>query len=334
MTNSGLTTELPKWLMMLTGLTLVLRVAVTTFEIEHPPAPKAQVMWRAVFDTLNPEPQSGKLRLYYFMAGWCGSCKKLEVDSFENTDIVAFINANFLPIKVLDRSLEERVNPPQVQALEDKLLSHDLKIFPCLVVTLSDGTKISSLIGVNSCYHVGTFLRQSMKTADVVLGRRLLTQGQCEQAAMHFDSALKAEGWSHEESGHVALLKYLALKESGDGVLAQEVLKQARDNLNPQAWPYPIFRYLSGQLSYQSLKNDTGDSAARRVLMHTVVGLEYFCNGQIKESLEHLNWTHSQTDFKTWTEYELCEIALNKIGKLPPPALNADKAGAREKQLK
>ena len=35
-----------------------------------------------------------------FMANWCGYCKKMDREAFSNTEVINYINANFVPIKV------------------------------------------------------------------------------------------------------------------------------------------------------------------------------------------------------------------------------------------
>ena len=38
--------------------------------------------------------------ILYFNAGWCGFCRKLETTTFQDPDVVAFINRNFTPVTV------------------------------------------------------------------------------------------------------------------------------------------------------------------------------------------------------------------------------------------
>src|ERR1700733_9395272 len=107
--NSGLTAVVPTWLVILAAVALLVRVAVTVQESQHPLVPAVQVAWTTPVANVTDKEQ-GKLMLYYFTAVWCGSCKKLEADTFATKDIVDLIITNFLPVKVVDKSIEEHVN--------------------------------------------------------------------------------------------------------------------------------------------------------------------------------------------------------------------------------
>jgi len=42
----------------------------------------------------------GKKLYIHFWATWCTYCKKMEQDTFQDAAVIAYLNANFIPIKV------------------------------------------------------------------------------------------------------------------------------------------------------------------------------------------------------------------------------------------
>ena len=42
----------------------------------------------------------GKQLYIHFMADWCGYCKKMDKDTFSKPEIIAYLNKNFISIKV------------------------------------------------------------------------------------------------------------------------------------------------------------------------------------------------------------------------------------------
>jgi thioredoxin-related protein len=65
------------------------------------------INWRG-FDAAQKQsnPQNKKYFIYFF-SDHCGYCRKLEQKAFTNSDIIRYINENFVPVRVnADRELE------------------------------------------------------------------------------------------------------------------------------------------------------------------------------------------------------------------------------------
>jgi thiol-disulfide isomerase/thioredoxin len=314
--NSGLTTVVPTWLVILAAVALLVRVAVTVQESQHPLVPAVQVAWTTPVANVTDKEQ-GKLMLYYFTAVWCGSCKKLEADTFATKDIVDLINTNFLPVKVVDKSIEEHVNAPPVQQLEDKYGVSTVKLFPRLIVALPDGTQVDSSIGAHTRYANRKFLQGALTLADYVHGREELRKGNYAKAATLLENFLKKAGWDHEKAAYAVVREYLALRLLGDDAKAKGLVTEAIARLSDHKWPYAILKYLDKEISYEDLKKETGDSQLHRVEMHTVVGIALLLDGKKEECLEHLKWMVSLTEYRERMEYQLCKAALNKLENKP-----------------
>jgi thiol-disulfide isomerase/thioredoxin len=315
--DRGLTTVVPAWLVILAIVALLVRVGASVQEAQHPPKPAVQVAWTTPLSTINDKSASDKLILYYFTAAWCGSCKKLEADTFATKDIVDLINANFIPVKVLDRSIEEHVNAPPVQQLEDKYGVSTVKLFPRLIVALPDGTQVDSSIGAHTRYANRKFLQGALTLADYVHGREELRKGNYAKAASLLDDFLKKAGWDHDKATYAVVREYLALRLMGDDAKAKGLVTEAIAKLSDHKWPYAILKYLDKEISYEDLKKETGDSQLHRVEMHTVVGIALLLDGKKEECLEHLKWMVSLTEYRERMEYQLCKAALNKLENKP-----------------
>ncbi len=91
-------------------------------ELVHWVAPEELGRWR--------EPQ--KPILFNFTAAWCRPCRILEKEVFGDRHLARFINDNFVPVKVIDRNVEDGKNPEAVEKLK---ALYGVTSFPTLLVT-------------------------------------------------------------------------------------------------------------------------------------------------------------------------------------------------------
>ena len=140
------------------------------------------------------------------------------------------------------------------------------------------------------------------------------------QAAVSYATEyLRITGWQAEHAAYAAMVKYFGLRQVKKDGDAQKSLDDAATQLNPNAWPYPIIRYLKRSLSLSELLAAAGTDNDKLTEAHGYAGLELSLNGERAAALEHLHWVvdHGNKDF---VEYPL---ALSEIARLEGSATPA-----------
>ena len=71
-------------------------------------AEASQIRWYDYAEGTSLGKEQGKKVLLFFWADWCESCEKMKKETFVVPDVIAFLNKNFIPVKV-DSENEKKI---------------------------------------------------------------------------------------------------------------------------------------------------------------------------------------------------------------------------------
>ena len=137
--------HVPRWLFVGVAVLVAVRIAIS-FIPKPGTAPDSHslVRWVPLAQAKTRAAQSQKKILYEFSAAWCGPCKMMDRDVFSNARLAAMINDRFVPVRVIDRHVEDGSNPPDIEALQQ---AYRVTAFPTLVIADAAGNALSRTDG-------------------------------------------------------------------------------------------------------------------------------------------------------------------------------------------
>ena len=98
---------------------LVLIVAGLLPGIFHLPASAKEINWQSFEDGIARGKTENKKLYLHFYAKWCGACRIMENKTFKDPAVVAYINENFIPIKVNTDKEQDTSRIFRIRALPD-----------------------------------------------------------------------------------------------------------------------------------------------------------------------------------------------------------------------
>jgi lipoprotein NlpI len=133
------------------------------------------------------------------------------------------------------------------------------------------------------------------------------------EAAEAFHSYLNKHGWKLNESPYAAILGHFAARQAGKQTEGKIFLKEAADKLDPTAWPYPIVKFLRGEIEEAALLKLATDND-KQTEARCYLGLHHVLKGEKKKALAHFRWVkdHGNPDF---TEYLVAAAELERLQK-------------------
>lgn len=152
------TTSAPLWLLVLTGVLLIARIALVSFDSHQP---KEAIRWHVV--KIGAESRTWrrdhKPHLYLFTAAWWPACQTFEAGPLANPKVVNLISDKFVAIKVVD----DRGPGSNPSRAVERLRKHfNVVVLPTIVVSDPDGRRVSDKDGEGTTLSVYNFLLDSL----------------------------------------------------------------------------------------------------------------------------------------------------------------------------
>jgi hypothetical protein len=166
--RSGSTRATPVVLIAVAGALLVVRIALGVYEHVRPAERANLVEWRDPVAGEAEARAAGRLALYYFTRDGVPDCRKMNREMFGDLRLAAAINAQLVPIRVLDLVREEGRNPPDVVGLEQK---YGVTVFPTLVVAIPGQPRFQRQVGYAGVIPTRQFLSEA--TARLMMPERM-----------------------------------------------------------------------------------------------------------------------------------------------------------------
>jgi tetratricopeptide (TPR) repeat protein len=126
---------------------------------------------------------------------------------------------------------------------------------------------------------------------------------------------LELEKGKGEDSAYAVILGWLAARVDKDDSRAKEFLGPLAATLNASQWPYPIVRYLRGELDEAGLLAQASDDD-KRTDAHCYLGLDLLVKGQREGAIEHLRWVKDHGN-STFAEHAVASAELDRLGAGP-----------------
>ena len=188
--RSGSTRATPVVLLALAGALLVARVALGVYEHMRPVERANLVEWRDPVAGEAEARAAGKLALFYFTRDGVPDCRQMNREVFGDPRMAAAINAQLVPIRVLDLMREEGRNPPDVVGLEQR---YGVTQFPTLVVALPGQPRFQKHAGYRGVLATRQFLSEATT--------RLMITAPPERVSVRPDSAAGRHGRADSGAG-------------------------------------------------------------------------------------------------------------------------------------
>ncbi len=134
---------------------------------------------------------------------------------------------------------------------------------------------------------------------------------------------LQIEGWRADHSQYMVLVGYFAYGLERREQDARKILFDCTTKCDVTVWPYPIIRYLRGEIPQTTLMNSATDND-KMTEAHAYIGMQLSLAEQSSEALNHFRWV-TENGNRDFTEYTLA-LSESKYIALHPKPIEASRS--------
>ena len=133
-----------------------------------------------------------------------------------------------------------------------------------------------------------------------------------EKGALNgFKASLELGGWRGNVSVYAVLMAYFTAQCAGKADLATAMLRDAAAHCDTSAWPYPMIKYLRGELDDAKLMAAATDDD-RMTEVRCFLGLKAFQEGKQDAARTHFRWVIEHGNASS-TQYAISLIELDRL---------------------
>jgi len=97
-------------LLFAVAVLLISPLVIAKKKVPAAPKPAEEIHWITSIDELQAKMQKNPKKVYMDVyTGWCGWCKKMDATTFQNPDLIKYINTNFYAVR-LDAERKDVIN--------------------------------------------------------------------------------------------------------------------------------------------------------------------------------------------------------------------------------
>jgi tetratricopeptide (TPR) repeat protein len=134
------------------------------------------------------------------------------------------------------------------------------------------------------------------------------------ESAKGFQEVIDVDGWTGKRTPYAVILGNLAARQAQDEPAGKRFLEDAAGKLD-EAWPYPIVRFLRGEIDEAALLALATDHV-KRTEAHCYLGLDLALKGRKDEALAYFRLVRYDEN-ATFIEFTIALAGLDRL-ELPP----------------
>ncbi len=124
-------------------------------------------------------------------------------------------------------------------------------------------------------------------------------------------AAIDCDGWWSESSIYSVLIGHFAARRAHRESEARTILDDAFRRCDESAWPYPIVKFLRGEIDEKALQTLAIDGD-KRTEVHGYLGLNDLLNGRTGAARDHFGWV-KEHGTKTFMEHAIAIAELRRL---------------------